>query len=217
MHLNLPLSSQHLSIGPSNLSAILDAPEDCQGLCVFISERGWSRHAALDNELTQILRALNCAVLIVDYIDEASAVDAAERRRELPDRLDEVLTWIEAVPLFAPVPLYLAQIGDVSSDCAEALKAHTNRIRGVIRFLSPATHDGAGPARSLTLIVPELGHGRRERSLEQAIKDEFQRRIDTWLRANQVSHAPKLVETTDWHGGRRPLRLRWKENSHEGA
>lgn len=193
MHLNLPLSSQHLSIGASGLSAILDAPEECLGLGVLISEKGWSRHSTLDNDLARVLGSVGMAMLIVDYLDEASAATAAGRSILLPSRLEEVFAWIEAVPPLASVPVFLVEVGDVARECSETLRRHRTRISGRIRFLPPGGAMPPAGSSTLVLAVPQLSAGGAKGNVDPKTARGLAMKVSQWLRPAQSDWRPSHV------------------------
>lgn len=97
MRLDLPLYTQHVTVGPSALPAILDVPQDCDTLALIVPAHGCSRRARRDNDLAAALRRRGCATLVVDYVDERDAGRGCSPTL-LAERVGEVLDWIDAVP-----------------------------------------------------------------------------------------------------------------------
>lgn len=129
MRLDVPLYTQQLAIGPSEMPAFLDVPEDCDALALIVPACGGSRHVAGDNHLAAALRKRGCATLIVDYVDDwqrGRPCDPALLAR----RLGEALDWIEAVPIFAPLPLMLVHTDPIDPAIEATLAARPPRPAG---------------------------------------------------------------------------------------
>jgi hypothetical protein len=136
VRLDVPLYTQHLTIGPSALSAILDVPDECDTLALIVPARGCSRHVRRDNDLAAALRRRGCATLVVDYVDERMARACSPAL--LAVRLGEVLDWIDAVPLFAPLPLLLVCVDAIDAELDEVIAAHGGRAAGLRRIEAEA-------------------------------------------------------------------------------
>lgn len=132
MHLDVPLYTQQLAIGPSEMPAFLDVPEACDTLALIVPSRGCSRHVRRDNEIAAALRKRGCATLVVDFVNgwpRNAPCDPALLAR----RLSETLDWIDAVPMFAPLPVMLVETDPIDPSIAAALAARPPRPAGLMR------------------------------------------------------------------------------------
>lgn len=131
MHLDVPLYTQQLAIGPSEMAAILDVPEASDTLVLIVAARGCSRHVRRDNEVAAALRKRGCATLVVDFVNgwpRSTPCDPALLAR----RLGEALDWIDAVPMFAPLPLMLVHTDPIDPAITAALASRPPRRAGMV-------------------------------------------------------------------------------------
>lgn len=129
MRLDVPLYTQQLAIGPSEMPAFLDVPEDCDALALIVPACGCSRHVVSDNHLAAALRKRGYATLIVDYVDDWRRKRPCDPAL-LARRLGEALDWIDAVPMFAPLPLMLVHTDPVDPAITDALATRPPRTAG---------------------------------------------------------------------------------------
>lgn len=129
MRLDVPLYTQQLAIGPSEMSAFLDVPDECDALALIVPAYGCSRHVVRDNHLAAALRKRGYATLIVDYVDDLHQGRPCDPAL-LARRLGEVLDWIDAVPMFAPLPLMLVHTGPIDPAVTDALASRPPRTAG---------------------------------------------------------------------------------------
>lgn len=130
MRLDVPLYTQQLAIGPSEMPAFLDVPDECDTLALIVPAYGCSRHVISDNHLAAALRKRGCATLIVDFVNDWPRTTPCDPAL-LARRLGETLDWIDAVPIFAPLPLMLVHAEPVDPAIADALASRPTRAAGM--------------------------------------------------------------------------------------
>lgn len=148
MHLDVPLYTQQLAIGPSEMPAILDAPEDCDTLAVIVPARGCSRHVRRDNDVAASLRKRGCATLIVDYVNGWPRTARCDPHL-LARRLNEALDWIDAVPMFAPLPVVLVYLDPLDATIPATLTQRPPRPAGLTLVSADQALADRSPERCL--------------------------------------------------------------------
>jgi hypothetical protein len=139
----MPFASQHISIGPRQIQAFLDCPDDPRALVLFVHERGCGRHDPVDNQIATTLHNSGFATLLVDLFDpkEQYELSASARGVELPDRIGDVIDWLVAVPPLKGLALHCVGSGDIADALLRAVCTAGRPVTRVVLFAPPRKPD----------------------------------------------------------------------------
>lgn len=121
-----------------NLYGLIDMPNECQGLVVFVHGSGSSRFSSRNQYVANVLSEKNIATLLFDLLtEEEEKVDLYTRkfRFDIPlltSRLDEVTRWIEVQEKFKH--LNIGYFGSSTGAAAALISAshNPNIIKAVV-------------------------------------------------------------------------------------